>query len=227
MGMLSSFTSSFSKSSLSLQSRYASSASLRTADATTQVTNVNPPPEPEFTTNVHQVYSPKPDSYWAGRFSGLHDRFHNEMREASLANPLAFRQLASAVRSPNTSKSKERSKGKGKGKVMEEDRSRSTPPELITMSNFIEGDEEQRCKRVFVHLEALCMNDSAKKSLWDFQLRYARTHDREGLLPVGGKMEPKVGVFKKMGRAVEGASTSFGRRSGMSAFGKKKQEKEK
>lgn len=87
-------------------------------------------------------------------------------------------------------------------------------------------NEEKRCRRAFIHLEALCLTDEAKKSLWEFQQSYARQVACVRLLPVGGSM--KDGWMSRMGRAMSGGTsttrdgTSLGRRSGLSAFGMRK-----
>lgn len=49
-------------------------------------------------------------------------------------------------------------------------------------------DDDERCKRVFVHLEAFCATDEARKSLRSWQQGYARKSGRKKLLPQGGVM---------------------------------------
>ena len=49
-------------------------------------------------------------------------------------------------------------------------------------------DEDSRIRRVFVHLEALCMTDEARFSLHLWQQEYARQMKRETFLPPGGTM---------------------------------------
>jgi hypothetical protein len=61
-------------------------------------------------------------------------------------------------------------------------------------------------KRVFRDLEALCATTEAKKSLWEWQLTYARQEQDEALLPAGGKMtDDKGGWVSRMGRAIIGS----------------------
>ncbi|KXJ97278.1 hypothetical protein Micbo1qcDRAFT_156108, partial [Microdochium bolleyi] len=52
-------------------------------------------------------------------------------------------------------------------------------------------DEDVRCRRVFRHLESLCMTSEARKSLQTWQQAYARRTGKERLLPSGGSMEDR------------------------------------
>lgn len=54
-------------------------------------------------------------------------------------------------------------------------------------------DEDERCRRVFVHLEAFCATNEARKSLHLWQQDYARKTGRKKLLPKGGAMEERHG----------------------------------
>lgn len=49
-------------------------------------------------------------------------------------------------------------------------------------------DDDERCKRVFVHLEAYCATDEARDSLRIWQQEFARKTGRKKLLPKGGVM---------------------------------------
>jgi hypothetical protein len=51
-----------------------------------------------------------------------------------------------------------------------------------------EDDDDIRCRRVFLHLDALCMTNVAQASLRGWQISYARKTRREALLPVGAGM---------------------------------------
>ncbi|KAK4224200.1 hypothetical protein QBC38DRAFT_371515, partial [Podospora fimiseda] len=55
------------------------------------------------------------------------------------------------------------------------------------LANNLE-DEDARCKRVFIHLEALCVTEDARESLKRWQAAYARKMKRGALLPVGERM---------------------------------------
>jgi hypothetical protein len=67
----------------------------------------------------------------------------------------------------------------------------SSPP---ASNQEIYNDEVRRCKRVFYTLQSLCVTVEAKKSLWGFQLRFARERKMEACLPDGGTMEPDKGL---------------------------------
>jgi hypothetical protein len=49
-------------------------------------------------------------------------------------------------------------------------------------------DDDERCKRVFIHLEAFCATDEARRSLFVFQQDFARKEGRPKVLPRGGTM---------------------------------------
>lgn len=49
-------------------------------------------------------------------------------------------------------------------------------------------DDDERCRRVFVHLEAFCATEEARRSLFAFQQDFARKERRPKLLPKGGTM---------------------------------------
>ncbi|KAL8381600.1 hypothetical protein RB595_005741 [Gaeumannomyces hyphopodioides] len=52
-------------------------------------------------------------------------------------------------------------------------------------------DEDNRSRRVFLHLETMCITKEARGSLQAFQQEYARKMKRPGLLPQGGSMEDR------------------------------------
>jgi hypothetical protein len=84
--------------------------------------------------------------------------------------------------------------------------------------------EEKLAKRVFVHLEALCLTNEARKSLKSFQQAYARHIDCEALLPIGGCMVDKESVLVRAGRLLaNGRKSSFGlvRKASVGVLGKK------
>jgi hypothetical protein len=63
----------------------------------------------------------------------------------------------------------------------------------------IESDEVRRCKRVFYTLQSFCVTVEAKRSLWGFQLRFARERKMEACLPDGATMElEKVRPWTKL-----------------------------
>jgi hypothetical protein len=183
-----------------------------------------------FTTNIRQIHVAKPSPYWCGRFQALQDRFHNEVLNAALEDPKAFDCYVSA-RTPTptlvNSKFNRDSKGKGKPNSSSEQHGHRKSQSAIDRS--IAEDEERRTKKVFLHLEALCVTNEAKKSLWEWQLAFARRMGNEKFLPSGGKMvDERAGWVSRVGRALSGGmssggtATSLGRRSGLGALGRRK-----
>lgn len=79
-----------------------------------------------------------------------------------------------------------------------------------TCSAFLSEDRERRIKRVFLHLEVLCVTTEAKISLWEWQLAYARRERNETFLPNGGKMtNDRTGWVSRVGRAIIGSGTLY------------------
>lgn len=54
-------------------------------------------------------------------------------------------------------------------------------------------DDDERCKRVLLHMEAFCATDEARNSLRLWQQDYARKTGSKKLLPEGCFMEERVG----------------------------------
>jgi hypothetical protein len=114
-----------------------------------------------------------PSSYWLGRFTALHDRYHGDILDP---------------------KSLEKQKHK-QWYIGSEDEIESAPYTRV---------EEMLSKRVFIHLEALCVTIEAKASLWRFQQEYARLVDCEALLPFGGSMGSKNNFMAQARRMLPG-----------------------
>lgn len=74
-------------------------------------------------------------------------------------------------------------------------------------------DDDNRCRRVFLHLEATCTTDEARNSLYAWQQDHARKTNREVLLPRGGTMHDprsfRSSVFRR---------TLFGSRRNMGSL---------
>ncbi|TLD28349.1 hypothetical protein PspLS_03917 [Pyricularia sp. CBS 133598] len=81
--------------------------------------------------------------------------------------------------------------------------------ESISKAALLE-DEENRCRRIFLHLESLCVTREARTSLHAFQQLYARKMRRPGLLPDGGTMEDRSLLSRLIvgGRKISGNSGS-------------------
>ncbi|KAI1338940.1 hypothetical protein F5Y15DRAFT_416700 [Xylariaceae sp. FL0016] len=76
------------------------------------------------------------------------------------------------------------------------------------------ADEDNRCRRIFLHLEAMCATDEAHKSLRTWQQSYARKYGRENLLPRGGSMieEGRVSQRSWVERLLSGSNSSIVKR---------------
>ncbi|RKF77374.1 hypothetical protein GcM3_072001 [Golovinomyces cichoracearum] len=130
-----------------------------------------------LTGNNRQIHSKQPNSFWCGRFTALHDRFHNDMLEALVIDRKTFSRFQDGTRPLESSRST----------VGLNDFIKTT-----TGLQYLNDEETRRCEKSFIHFGALCVTDEAKKSLWNFQLAYARFHGVRQLLPSGGEMETGI-----------------------------------
>ncbi|KAK2022806.1 hypothetical protein LX32DRAFT_709410 [Colletotrichum zoysiae] len=187
--VLSSLTASLSKSSLtsftgserkvsqqtvpsrktSISSTFGSNAPTRTATPTPATTNDNP----------LIITTAQPSAYWSGRFLSLQDRFQGEcLQEKTLATLIT----AHATKATLLAQQREAYKDRGNLPL-------STTTALDhygTAANrgaSLLSDEDNRCLRIFLHLDALCDTPEAQKSLHAWQEAYARKNRREALLP--------------------------------------------
>jgi hypothetical protein len=116
-----------------------------------------------------------PTAYWLGRYVALHDRFRSDYLTASFLSSPSKRAYWTSI----------------------PDDVPSTDCEPASNSR----GEERLSKRVFTHLDALCVTSEARKSLKAFQQAYARKVDCEALLPLGGSMvDREEGFIARAGR---------------------------
>lgn len=175
MNVLSSLASPFTRSTQNLTSSRASLSNLSAYNL-----NSNKPsslPLPIFTTNIRQISTSMPTAYWLGRFQSLHDRFRAENLDPDFLNSPAHGQWY------------------------------NTPIDDDPAANDINNpgkSDELLAKKVFVHLEALCTTNEARKNLKAFQQAYARKMGCEALLPVGGTMADSPSLMAKAGRLLSG-----------------------
>jgi hypothetical protein len=71
-------------------------------------------------------------------------------------------------------------------------------------------DEDNRCRRVFMHLELLCTTPEARNSLRQWQQSYARRMGRDTLLPEGGTMYDRNKELTWVGRLFIGSGAGNG-----------------
>lgn len=137
--------------------------------------NPAPQPQPPTTkTNLHplpptgggyrkpQIKEPQPSAYWCGRLSALNDRFRME-----------------DITHTHTSSSSSPA-------------SPSNNHQLGAAAQRKLGDDERRTRRIFVHLQGLCVTDEARASLDEFQRAWEK---KEG----GGGGGRRVGAEKGKG----------------------------
>jgi hypothetical protein len=110
-----------------------------------------------------------PQSYWAGRYRTLDDKFRSKNFEIDyLESPAILEALREIEKL---------------GESFQDD----------NMSNA----DQLRCRRVFAVLETHCKTADAKKSLWSFQQAYARNLKCQQLLPVGGTIQEKENILSR------------------------------
>lgn len=146
------------------------------------------------------VYDAQPSAYWSGRFVALRDRFrsenlmsenmeslmeahskwvHNANKHTQLADARKTRHGRSTIHLPPSATTTTVLKQSGR-RVTDN----FTLPDASQLL-----DEEDRCKRVFKHLETLCATEEARQSLLAWQQEYARKTGQKKLMPKGSNLE--------------------------------------
>jgi hypothetical protein len=218
MGMLSNFTTSLSRPNFNLSdNRQAFASTTHPADVT--ASDPNYISLPLFTPNTHQIHTSKINSYWCGRFQALCDRFQDEHL---LMNKEAVEQYDTddSLSPPSTPSPVTKGMDSFRSKSAEE----HDGSFLRSMtSGKKDAEQDKRSSRAFLHLQSLCTTNEARRSLWEFQLHFARIKGKSHLLPNGGKMMDDRGSwFGRVGRAmVGGNNTGSGLRSSL-GMGKRK-----
>lgn len=155
------------------------------------------------------IYTEQPSAYWTGRFNSLHDKFlaecltsnnlqsilgahaddakaRNQQLQPHLLRETQYTRFNTRLPPSATSAAILQQTGGGGGLGGVKDRNESLAMHAADAKLLLDDDE--RCKRVFVHLEAFCATDEARRSLFAFQQEYARKMRRPKLLPRGGTM---------------------------------------
>jgi hypothetical protein len=137
---------------------------------------------PETSTTLH-ITTRQPSAYWTGRFVSLHDRFHQALLEDDSLSTIM------AAHAANVTEVNRRQKNMGPSAGLS---ASTTTAALSTVSASwhsaaaaevgLLGNEESLSRRVFLHLEALCLTSEAKQSLREWQQVYVREMRRRGLL---------------------------------------------
>lgn len=149
------------------------------------------------------IYDSQPSAYWTGRFMSLHDKFQSEALV-----PKNMQTLIVAHASRNKDMNDQRNR---QSRPLETRYSRyntrlppsATSAAILQQTSGIMADaiahsdaallldDDERCKRVFVHLEAFCATDEARDSLRTWQQEFARKTGRKKLLPKDGAMHER------------------------------------
>ena len=208
LNVFSNLTASLSRGSLPSFSRTVSSSSVASTNEDTshrpRTASTTSTREVEVV-NPRQVTSAQSGEYWTGRFMALQDRFHSEMllpenlttlitayaeRSHSSPAPAALQNTAMPTSSSIPNLSYPRTRG-------HKHTSSTSSTASIRASRELDAtllmDEDNRARRVFLHLEALCITNEAKKSLHTWQYSYARRMGKECLLPKGESSKGWVG----------------------------------
>ncbi|KAJ2978354.1 hypothetical protein NUW58_g7523 [Xylaria curta] len=136
----------------------------QSAASTSSQALLNPAVE---TTNPLQIYTAQSSAYWTGRFMALQDRFQSETLLPENLATLSKRQLKHrADAAPKISRSTTTVA--------------STYPSYEAAATLL-VDEDNRSRRIFLHLDALCATSEARVSLQKWQQNYARRMGKENL----------------------------------------------
>lgn len=152
--------------------------------------------------DAYIVYTAQPSAYWTGRFVALRDRFRSDALSPKNMQSLLYEQ-------PNRAQALSHQRQERRKKDDDKNHRFNTrlPPSVTSAAilqhsrggrlDYTEvlalNDDEERCRRVFVHLEAFCATDEARRSLRHWQQDYARKTGRKELLPEGGSMDTRFG----------------------------------
>lgn len=153
------------------------------------------------------VYEAQPSAYWTGRFVALRDRFQSESllpRNMESLIHVHAEHTAAAIHQqarerrklpPNKNKDTRRyprfntrlPPSASSAAILQREASERRLADATLLL-----DDEERCRRVFIHLEAFCATDEARRSLRLWQQDYARKTGRKKLLPEGGSMDERA-----------------------------------
>ncbi|KAF3061648.1 hypothetical protein GL218_02968 [Daldinia childiae] len=177
--------------------------------------------------NPRMVYKAETQAYWTGRFVAMQDKLRSEN--------LHGRNLAIITTAISGQEQLQASAPKPKpAPTATPDAALPTSysmacmpdvtPQLLSgdMAAIVQAasemtDEDNRTRRVFRNLEALCANRSALDSMHEFQQDYARLVGKKGLLPPGSYWDDKDKEKDKkgwVGRIFSGNNSGSGSGSG-------------
>lgn len=149
------------------------------------------------------IYESQPSAYWTGRFVSLHDKFQSEaltpnnMHSVILAHSARNKDMTtqrnrqSIPLDPRYTRYNTRLPPSATSAAILQQTGGNMADAIAQADVALLLDEDERCKRVFVHLEAFCATDEARASLRLWQQDYARKTGRKKLLPKGGAMQDR------------------------------------
>lgn len=170
----------------------------------------SPDPDPRL---IHEA---QPSAYWSGRFMSLQDKYSSRhlaqyppyRSVPPLEKPVSDQSLPSSARRNTTGVIRSTHLPHATTtSALNDIRHMTKPPPPPPPAR----DEDAQSRQIFKRLEALCVTDEAKVSLYEWQQAYARRHNRPKLLPVGGTMNEKGFVSKWFGSH---GQKSHGQKSG-------------
>ncbi|EFQ34555.1 uncharacterized protein GLRG_09699 [Colletotrichum graminicola M1.001] len=174
---LTSFTGSERKvSQQTVPSRKTSTSSTFGSNAPTRTVTPTPTTPDD---NPVIINTAQPSTYWAGRFLSLQDRFQAEALQETTLSTLV---TAHAIKATLLSQQREAYKDRGNLPLSTTTALDRYGTAAIREANLL-SDEDNRCLRIFLHLDALCGTPEAQKSLHAWQEAYARKNKRDALLP--------------------------------------------
>lgn len=218
LSVITNLTASLSRTSLSKFSLSASVSSMAESEARISIaSDASAGSSNDDTTGGLKIYSAQSSAYWTGRFVALQDRFRNEMllpeNMTTLVTAHAERSVVpdeepgtraarmAAMYAPKQNTASARPKPKRHSTT---NKARETKTKTRVAGSSLDAarleDEDDRARRIFLYLEALCATSEAKRSLHVWQQKYARRMGKENLLPRGGTMDGKGWVGRLLGR---------------------------
>ncbi|ETS78392.1 hypothetical protein PFICI_10454 [Pestalotiopsis fici W106-1] len=197
LSVITNLTASISRVSLSKFGRSASISSNAGSDQDRSFTSGNSFARASYDgedEDPQAIHTAQSSAYWTGRFMALQDRFRNENllpeNMTTLINAHAERsmipenrqqtsaRLPASYSNPNLARYTGRSKLQRSSLNSQRRQQRAKGSLDATRLE----DEDDRARRVFLHLEALCTTSEARKSLRAWQRIFARRRGKEGPL---------------------------------------------
>lgn len=166
--------------------------------------------QPEIVRDPCFIYESQPSAYWTGRFMSLHDRFRSEALTPNNMQSiiLAHSKRANARNKQPRGRQPHHFLNDASYALYSSIPFSATSAAVLQQTSGVMADavahadaalllnDDERCKRIFVHLEAFCATDEARNSLRLWQMDYARKTGHKKLMPrVTTSRERQVGSY--------------------------------